>query len=184
MNPKFKELEQSCKKSIEHFRHEMGRMRTGRANTALLESLPVEYYGTMTPLQQLGLINAPEPRLLTVQVYDTSAVESVDKAIRGSNLGLNPSREGNVLRVPVPTLTEERRKDLVKTLHKMAEEAKVAIRNHRRDVIEVEKKAKKDGKISEDELRRETDEVQKITDKFTSEVDQALTAKEKEMMEV
>ena len=159
-------------------------MRSGRASTALLEGLHVDYYGTSVPLMQLGMVNAPEPRLLTVQIYDRGAVDAVEKAIQSSELGLNPSRDGNLLRIVIPSLTEERRKDLIKKLHKMGEEAKVAIRNHRRDQIDFLKKQEKDKAISEDDLRKASEDVQKVTDKYTSEIDHVLAAKEKEMMEV
>lgn len=178
------ELEGKCDSTIEHFSNELDRIRSGRATTGLLEGVQVDYYGAATPLVQLGLISAPEPRLLTIQVYDAGAIESVEKAIQLADLGLNPSRDGNLIRVPVPALTEERRKDLVKKLHKTAEEAKVAIRNHRREGIDELKKDQKSGSISEDDLHRGQDAIQKVTDKHTSRVDELLQAKEKEMMEV
>jgi ribosome recycling factor len=184
MSDDFQELKMECQSSIDHLKRELSRMRTGRANTALLESLSVDYYGSAVPLQQLGLINAPEPRMITIQVYDSSAMESIEKAIMQSDLGLNPARDGNLIRVHIPTLTEERRKELVKSLHKIAEETKVGIRNHRRDAIDVLKTGVKDKEISEDDLHRGQDEIQKITDRFTKEVDSLLAEKEKEMMEV
>ena len=180
----YTELESSCEDTIEYLRTELSRMRTGRAHTGLLETISVDYYGAQTPLQQLGLISAPEARMLTVQVYDASAVDSVEKAIQQSELQLNPSRDGNLLRIPIPALTEERRKDLVKGLHKSAEEGKVAIRNHRRDAIDKAKKMEKEKEISEDDLSRSKDEIQKITDKYVKMVDELLAEKEKEMMEV
>lgn len=177
-------LKDQCEESIKHFKLELSRMRTGRAQGSLLEGIMVDYYGSPTPLLQLGLINAPEPRMLTVQVYDQSAVESVEKAIRQADLGLNPSRDGGVVRVIIPSLTEERRKELVKKLHKTAEEAKIAIRNHRRDQIDSLKKQEKDKKLSSDDLRRGQDEVQKLTDKYTADIDVLLHGKEKEITEV
>lgn len=184
MAGKFVELEQKCKKSLEHFKKDLQRLRTGRATTSLLEGISADYYGSSTPLMQLGMINAPEPRLLTVQVYDASAVEAIEKAILQADLGLNPMREGSLLRIPVPALTEERRKDLVKKLHKMVEEAKVTIRNHRRESIDVLKKQEKDKTASVDDVRRGSDEIQKITDKTIADLDQAVAVKEKEIMDV
>ncbi|MCB0331971.1 MAG: ribosome recycling factor [Bdellovibrionales bacterium] len=178
------ELESKCKHTIEYLHVELSRMRTGRANTSLLESLMVDYYGSKVPLQQLGLISAPEPRMLTVQIYDGSAIDSVEKSIQQSELQLNPSRDGNLLRIPIPALTEERRKELVKTLHKSAEEGRIAIRNHRREAIDGLKKAEKDKEISEDVLSRGKDEIQKVTDTYIAQVDKLLAEKEKEMMEV
>ncbi len=178
------ELESKCKDTIEYLNVELSRMRTGRANTALVESLMVDYYGSHVPLQQLGLISAPEARMLTVQVYDAGALDSVEKAIQQSDLQLNPSRDGNLIRIPIPALTEERRKELVKTLHKSAEEGKIAIRNHRREAIDALKKAEKAKEISEDDLSRGKDEIQKVTDTYVAQVDVLLAEKEKEMMEV
>jgi len=177
-------LQENCKSTIEYLVIELGKMRGGRASASILETVTVDYYGSSVPLKQLGLINAPEPRLLTVQVFDQGAVESVEKAIQTSDLGLNPSRDGNLIRINIPALTEERRKDLVKSLNKSAEEAKVAIRNHRREAIDELKKEEKDKSISEDDLNRGKDEVQKVTDNFIAQVDQLLQEKEKEMMEV
>lgn len=184
MAGEYAELEKDCKAAIEHAKKELGRLRTGRASTSLLEGIMIEYYGAQVPLIQLGMINSPEPRMLTVQVYDTGAVEAVEKAIRGADLGLNPARDGNLIRVPLPSLTEERRKELAKKLSKLAEETKVGIRNHRRDTIDVLKKKEKAKEMSSDELKRALDEVQKITDRYISEVDVITSAKEKEIMEV
>lgn len=173
-----------CEQTAKHFRTELTHLRTGRASTALLETIHVDYYGTSVPLQSLGLIGAPEPRLLTVQVYDKGAVEAVEKAIQSSDLGLNPARDGNLLRIPIPALTEDRRKEMIKKIHRMAEESKVSVRNHRRDQIEHLKKAEKNKELSEDLLKKAQEEVQKITDKYIAEIDQILAAKEKEVMEV
>ena len=180
----FKKFQQECEQTIQHFKKELGRLRTGRASSALLEGIMVDYYGSPTPLIQLGLINTPEPRLITVQVYDHSAVEAVDKAIQQSELGLNPSRDGNLVRVSIPALTEDRRKELVKKIHKMGEENKVSLRNHRRDHIDALKKGEKDKSVSEDEVRKGQEEIQKIIDKATKQLDEMVVAKEKEMMEV
>lgn len=178
------EFESKCKKAIEHFKKELSKVRTGRASPGLVEGLHVDYYGTSVPIQQLGMINTPEPRLITIQVYDASAAESIDKTIRQADLGLSPARDGNMIRIQVPALTEERRKEIVKRLHKMGEEGKVGIRNHRRESIDAVKKAQKDGKATEDESRKAQDEIQKITDKYVAEVDTHLSSKEKEVMEV
>ncbi len=184
MSAQFQNLKAECEKTVQHFKRDLGRLRTGRANSSLLEGVMVDYYGTQTPLIQLGMINAPEPRLITVQVYDRGAVEAVEKAIQQADLGLNPSRDGSLIRIAIPSLTEDRRKELIKKLHKMAEDTKVSLRNHRRDELDALKKQEKDKQISSDDLRRSTEEVQKIIDKHSSEVDQILSAKEKEMMEV
>lgn len=179
-----KELEDGCQAGIDHLKRELSRLRTGRASSGLLESLNVDYYGSPVPLQQLGLIHVPEPRMLTIQVYDQGAVESIEKAILQSDLGLNPSRDGNLIRVHIPALTEERRKELVKTVHKIGEETKISIRNHRRDAIDQMKAAVKAKEMSEDEQRRGQEEVQKITDRFIKQVETLSAEKEKEMMEV
>lgn len=184
MSGKFGDLEGKCKKTIEHYKKDLGRVRTGRASTSLLEGIQVDYYGSMVPIIQVGMINAPEPRLITVQVYDNKAVEAVEKAIQQSELGLNPARDGNIIRIAIPALTEDRRKELIKKLHKMAEETKVALRNHRRDSIDLLKKQEKGKEISADDLRRGQDEIQKITDKHIAEIDTLLAGKEKELMEV
>lgn len=178
-----KELEAQCKASVEHFRKELQKTRTGRAQSGLLDTIHVDYYGSSVPLIQLGLINTPEPRVITVQVYDAAAVEAVDKAIRQANIGLNPQREGALLRMMIPALTEERRKEIVKGLHKMAEESRVGIRSHRRESIDILKKREKAKEISEDDVRRQQDEIQKVTDKFIAEIDVLLAAKEKELVD-
>lgn len=184
MNGVLTELKDKCTETIDYLKIELSRIRSGRANTGLLESVHVDYYGSSVPLQQLGLISAPEARLLTIQVYDAQALDSIEKAIQQADLGLNASRDGTLIRVPVPALTEERRKELVKKLHKIAEEGKIAVRNHRRDAIDTLKKLEKDKTLSEDDLARGKDEVQKVTDTFTQEVDKLLAEKEKDMMEV
>lgn len=178
-----KELEAQGKATVEHFKKELQKARTGRAQAGLLDGIHVEYYGSSVPLMQLGLINTPEPRVITVQVYDAAAVEAVDKAIRQANIGLNPQREGSMLRMNVPALTAERRKEIIKSLHKLAEESRVGIRSHRRDAIDGIKKREKAKEVSEDEARRLQDEIQKVTDKQIGEVDTLLAAKEKELLE-
>lgn len=184
MTTPFAQFEDSCKKTIDHFKKELGRMRTGRANGSVLEGLSVEYYGSQVPLLQLGMINTPEPRLITIQVYDGGAVEAIEKAIQVADLGLNPSREGNLIRLPIPALTEERRKDLIKKLHKNGEENKIVLRNHRRETLDILKKQEKDKELSADDLRRGQEQVQKIVDKYIAEIDTLLAGKEKEMMEI
>lgn len=175
------EFEQKCKKAIDHLKDQLKKLRTGRASPSLLENIHVDYYGSSVPLIQLGLINSPEPRMLTVQVFDAGAVDAIDKAIRTSELSLSPQREGNLLRVSIPALNEERRKEMGKKLGKMAEETKVSIRNLRREAIDVVKKQKD---VSEDAIRKTEAEIQKITDKYVAEVDVVTAAKEKEIMEV
>ena len=173
-----------CSKTLEHFKGELKRLRSGRAAPSILEGLQVDYYGSQVSLQQLGLVAAPEPRMLTIQVYDQGAVEAIEKAIQQSDLGLNPSRDGSLIRVVIPSLNEERRKELIKKVSKMSEETRVAMRNLRRDEIEVIKKKTKAKEISEDDGRRAQEEIQKILDKYIADVDASANAKEKELLEV
>ncbi len=184
MKGESKELEQRCKKTADHFKVELGKVRTGRASSGLIEEIKADYYGSMTPIKQLGNITVPEPRCLYVTVYDAAAVEPIDKAIRQADLGLNPARDGNALRILVPTLTEERRKSLQKKVDEMAEEVKVSIRNQRRDSVEKVKKAEKDKLIGQDESRKIQEEVQKVVDKVIADVDVIAGSKKKEIMEV
>lgn len=170
--------------AIEHFKKEMAGMRTGRASVALIDGIRVDYYGTPTPLKQVANLSVPEPRLITVQPWEPSLIKEIEKAITAAGLGLNPANDGKLIRLPIPPLTEERRKELGKVCKKHAEEAKVALRNIRRDSNEELKKLQKDGKMSEDELRRSEAETQKLTDQYVQKVDQILVAKEKEIMEV
>lgn len=181
---KFDNYKANCAKALDHFKKELGRLRSGRATPQLLETVQVDYYGSRCSLQQLGMIAAPEPRMLTIQVYDASAVEAIEKAIHQSELGLNPSREGSLIRIVIPALNEERRKDLIKKVGKMAEETKVSLRNLRRDEVEAVKKSLKSKEISEDDSRRSQDEIQKILDRVIADVDVAAGAKEKELLEV
>ena len=159
-------------------------LRAGRASTGMLEPIMVDAYGSKMPMNQVGNISAPEPRLLTVSVWDVGMTSSVEKAIRESDLGLNPSTEGNLIRVPIPDLSEERRKDMVKVAGRYAEACRVAIRNIRRDGIETSRKAEKDGLISEDDRHTQENQVQKLTDEFVKKVDDALSHKEKEITQV
>jgi ribosome recycling factor len=170
--------------AVAMLKHELGGLRTGRASPSLLEPVQVEAYGSHMPLNQVATVSVPEPRLLSVQVWDKSLVHAVEKAIVNSNLGLSPATEGQVLRLRIPELNEERRKELVKVAHKYAEAARVAVRHVRRDGLDVLKKLQKDGKISEDDQTRLGQEVQKATDQTIAEVDQMLATKEKEILTV
>ncbi|TAE81819.1 MAG: ribosome recycling factor [Alphaproteobacteria bacterium] len=164
--------------------HEFGGLRTGRASTNLLDSVVVEAYGSRMPISQVGTVNVPESRLLTVQVWDNSMVKAVEKAIANAGLGVNPSVDGQTIRVPLPALTEERRKELVKLAGKYAEHGRIAVRNVRRDGMDEIKKAEKDSKISEDEQRKLSDELQKMTDDYVKKIDSMLEQKEKDIMQV
>lgn len=179
-----KNAEERMQNGITSFKKELATLRAGRANASLLDKIQVDYYGAPTPVNQLAGITVPEARMLLIQPYDKSSVGDIEKAILKSDLGLTPSNDGNVIRLTIPALTEERRKDLVKLVKKYAEESKVVIRNIRRDANDDLKKKEKDGDITEDELRRGNDDVQKLTDKFVAEVDNIATDKEKEIMAV
>jgi ribosome recycling factor len=171
-------------KALEDFRHDLATVRTGRASASLLDHIKVEYYGTPTPLNQVATLGVPEPSMLTVQPWDPSLLSLIDKAIRSSDLGLNPVNDGKVLRVPIPPLTEERRKELVKHLHKVLENHRTAIRNIRRDSNEELKRLLKDKRISEDEEKRALEDVQKLTDEFIGKLDSQGVSKEREIMEM
>lgn len=170
--------------ALEALRKELAGLRTGRASANLLDPVMVEAYGSTLPLNQVGTVSAPEARLITVTVWDKGMVKSVDRGIREAGLGLNPQTEGNLIRIPLPEMTEDRRKELVKVAHKYAEQTKVAVRNVRRDGMEKLKKAEKDGDISQDEHRRMSDEIQAMTDKHIAKIDETLQAKEKEIRQV
>lgn len=178
------QLEQKMDATIEALKFEFGTIRAGRANAAMLDKVRVDYYGTLTPINQMAAISVPEPRTLMITPWDKSSMHEIEKAIANSDVGLTPSNDGSVIRLSVPALTEERRKELAKRVHKVAEEFKVRLRNERRDANDALKKMEKDGELTEDELKKAQDEVQKITDKFIKEVDQVATAKEKDIMEV
>jgi ribosome recycling factor len=171
-------------KALTDFQHEMASIRTGRASVSIFDNIRVDYYGTPTPLNQVANLHVPEPSLITLQPWDVSQIGSIEKAIRSSDLGLNPANDGKLIRVPIPALTEERRKDIVKRLHHIAEDHRVALRNIRRDANEHIKKLMKDKAISEDEERRALDDVQKMTDGNIVKVDQMSKTKEKEIMEI
>jgi ribosome recycling factor len=171
-------------KSIEATAHELNTIRTGRASAALLDRIAVDYYGQATPLRQLATINVPEPRLLTVQPFDPSSVKAIERAIQESDLGLTPSNDGKIIRLPIPQLTEERRKELVKVVKHLAEEGRVAVRNVRRDVMHDLKELVKDGEVGDDEEHRAEDRAQKVTDEHVKRIDDLLEHKEEEIMEV
>lgn len=179
-----KDSEERMKKGIEALRKEYGSIRAGRANPSMLEKVMVDYYGTPTPVNQLANISVPEPRSLVLQPWDRSTLPAIEKAILKSDLGLNPSSDGNVVRLLIPTLTAEKRTELVKSLKKKAEDARVAVRNVRRDANDHLKKLEKEHKASEDEVKRAQEDLQKSTDKFIKEIDHVLGLKEQEIMEV
>ncbi len=180
----FEDLNERMGKSIEALKREYSRLRTGRASSSLLDGIRVSYYDTPTPLNQMASIAVPEPRLIVIQPWDKTALGEIEKAILKSELGLTPMNDGKVIRIAIPPLTEERRKELVKVARKMAEDNKVAIRNIRRDANDMLKDLKKEKEITEDNLFRSQEEVQKITDEFISQVDQFCTEKEKEILEI
>ena len=178
------ELKRRMQGALQVLKQELGGLRTGRASTSLVDPIQVDAYGTHMPLNQLATVSVPEPRLLTVQVWDKSMLHAVEKAIIAANLGLSPSSEGQLIRLRIPELNQERRKELVKVAHKYAETARIAVRHVRRDGLDALKKLEKDGKISEDDHKRQADQVQKATDQAITDVDHALTTKEKEIMTV
>ena len=171
-------------RSIEAFRKELGKVRTGRASFSLLDGVKVDYYGTPTPLQQVGTLSVPESRMITVTPWDTKMIGPIEKAIQGSGLGLNPSSDGKMVRIPIPPLTEERRKELAKVVRKMAEDARVAVRNVRREAIEKLKDREKKKEISEDVVKRGQERIQKETDVHVKKIDEILKSKEQEILEV
>jgi ribosome recycling factor len=186
-NPALKEtysqLKSRMEKAVEDFRREMAATRTGRANVHMLDTVSVDYYGTQMPLNQIATVHAPEPQMITVQPFDPSAMQNIEKAIRTADLGLNPMNDGKLIRVPVPPLTEERRKDMVKHLHRILEDHRTAIRNIRRDGNDAIKKAMKDKKITEDDEKRALEEIQKLTDDEIKKMEDMSKAKEKEVLE-
>jgi len=180
----YQHTEEKMKKSLEATAHELATIRSGKATTSLLDAIRVPYYGSHVPLNQVGTVSAPEPRLLTIQPWEKTVIPEIVKAIQKSELGLNPQSDGNIIRLPIPPLTEERRKDLVRLVHKLAEEGKIALRNIRRDALEHVKKIEKEKKISEDDSKKAHKHVQEITDKFTESIDKVIAGKEKEIMEI
>ncbi len=179
-----KSMQEKMEKTIHVLKNELASIRAGRANPTLLDRIQVEYYGSMMPLNQLGNVSAPEPRILMISPWDVKSIPLIEKAIQKSDLGMNPTSDGKVIRLIVPQLTEERRKDLVKKLKKDGEESKVAVRNIRRDANDHLKKLKKDNDITEDELKKSEEDTQKTTDKYIKEVDKLVDIKEKEILEV
>jgi ribosome recycling factor len=174
----------SMQKAIEAFRHEVTMVRTGRANPSVLDGIRVEYYGSQVPLNQVATVGVPEPRLITVQPWDKTAIGPIEKAIVSSNLGIQPSNDGSLIRLPIPQLTEERRKDLVKQVRHMAEEVRVSIRNARRDANDLLKEAQKEGEVPEDDAKKGHDQSQKLTDEFVKTIEDILKEKEQEIMEL
>jgi ribosome recycling factor len=184
MNEEIELAQMEMEEAVSAFRNELARVRTGRASTALLENLHVNYYGTRTPLRQLAGLAAPEARLLVVTPYDKGAMAEIEKAIQTSDLGLNPMNDGKLIRIPIPELNEERRKDLVRHIRKTAEEFRVSIRNHRRDANDKFKQLHKDKKLTDDDFRAAEAKVQQHTTEFIEKLDKILAAKEAEIMEV
>ncbi len=180
----FKDAEERMKHAIEHLKQDLAGYRTGRANPAMVERIVVDYHGTPLQLQHLASITVPEPRQLLIQPWDQSAVSAIEKAIQRSELGVNPVSDGRTLRINLPPLTEERRKDLIKQVHRRAEEGRVAIRNIRRDLHEHLRQMQKNKQISEDELKRHEQQMEKLTHKYIEEVDKLQKAKDEELMEV
>jgi len=180
----FQDIQRRMEASINAFKHDIASLRTGRASSNLLDAIQVKAYGSEMPLNQVANVSVPEPRMISVSVWDRSMVSAVDRAIREANLGFNPIVDGTMLRIPLPELNEQRRKELVKIAHGYAENARVAIRHVRRDGMDFLKKAEKDGDISEDDHRREADRVQKLTDETISTVDSLLAGKEAEILQV
>ena len=184
LNDVIKELQANLDKGIEAFKRDLSKVRTGRANLAILDGVRVDYYGTMTPLNQVASMNVADPRLITVKPWERSLIPEIEKAIRAGQLGLNPSSDGELVRLPMPALTQERRQELVKMVKKMAEEGKVALRAARRDANEMLKGLLKDGGITEDDERTGLKRVQETTDKSVTKVDEILAKKESEILEV
>ena len=178
------QLKTRMEKALADLQHEMAAIRTGRATLSLLDHIRVDYYGTPTPLNQVANLHVPEPSLITIQPWDVSQIGPIEKSIRTSDLGLNPSNDGKVIRLPIPPLTEERRKDLVKKLHAAAEHHRVAVRNIRREGNEASKKLLKDKKITEDDDKKAHDEIQKMTDAYMGKIDVASKTKEKDILEI
>ena len=180
----FKEMKDKMDKAIDVFHRELAKLRTGRASLSILDGVRVDYYGTPTPIHQLATMSVPESRLITIQPWDASVLADIEKAIMNSDLGLTPTNDGKLIRISIPQLTEERRKDIVKVAKKVAEECKIAIRNNRRDANESIKKVEKDKAISQDDFKKAQTQIQEITDKYIAKIDDILKHKEKEIMEV
>lgn len=179
-----KDLEKKMKASLDHFRKELGRVRTGRANLGIFEDIKVDYYGVATPVNQMAKIGIPDPTLITVQPYDHSLLEGIDKAIRAAGLGLNPINDGKLLKIPVPPLDEERRREIVKGVKKMLEDEKTTLRNLRRETKDFIEELEKEKEISEDDRFKGLEDLQKVTDDYTKKTEEAAAAKEKDIMQV
>ena len=177
-------LEEKMEKTVEVFSEKLSEVRAGRANPAILNKIRIDYYGTQTPINQVAAISVPEARLIVIQPWDMSALKEIEKAILASDIGINPNNDGKVIRLAFPELNEERRKEIVKDIRKMGEEAKVSIRNTRREGIDKAKSMQKNSEITEDELKQSENEIQKMTDKYIEEIDEVLEKKEKEVMSV
>jgi ribosome recycling factor len=184
MNDLLKNVDEKMNKSFESMIHQFARTRTGRASASVLDDIKVNYYGTPTLIKQLCNINIPEPRMITIQPYDKSTLSDIEKAILAANLGITPENDGNIIRLPFPALTEDKRKDIVKQIKKIAEDCKVAVRNIRRDTNDAIKKMKKSSDITEDEEKKYLDDIQKSTDKWIEKIDETSKNKEKEILEV
>ncbi|MFO7259556.1 MAG: ribosome recycling factor [bacterium] len=182
--PSIQEARAQMERAVEAVRREFAAVRTGKATPALLETIRVEAYGSKMPINQLGTVSAPEPRLLVVQPWDKGLIGAIEKAIRNAELGLNPVNDGNVIRIPIPPLTEERRREMVRLAHKLAEEGRVAVRQVRQEANKEIKKRQQAHELSEDDARRQLDEVQKLTDQYIEKIDELLRAKEQEIMEI
>ena len=181
---KYPEIEEKMNKRVEGFNGELKTIRAGRANASVLDKVAIDYYGSMTPVAQVGSISSPEPRMLVIQPWDASVLKEIEKAILKSDIGIAPQNDGKVIRLSFPPLTEERRKELVKTVKKYSEEAKVQVRNVRRDSLEDYKTMKKNSEITEDDFKNAEKDIQNLTDKFIKEIDEITAAKEKEILEV
>ena len=182
INDIFVDIKERMAKAVDHYRQEVSTVRTGRASSNILDLIKVDYYGTMTPLTNMAHISVPEAQLIVVQPFDPTSLESIERAILGSDVGLTPNNDGNVIRLNIPALTEERRKEFIKIVHKMIEDGRVSVRNNRRDANDHLKKMEKDGKLSEDNLKRALDNVQETTDLFIKELNDLQEMKEKELM--
>ena len=177
-------LEAMMKKSLDSLKYQLTKIRTGRAQASVLDNVTVDYYGTPTPISQVGQVSTPEARLLQIQPFDKNLISDIEKSIMGANLGLTPSNDGNLIRIPFPALTEERRKEQVREIKKIAEDARIAVRNSRREQNDIVKKAEKDKSISEDDSKKYQSEIQTVTDKYIKEVDSIVSSKEQELMSV
>jgi len=179
-----KDARERMEKTLSTSTSELGKVRTGRANLAMLDTVKVDYYGSSVPLKQVANLGVPEPRMITIQPWDRNALGAIEKAIQKADIGITPNNDGHIIRLPIPPLTEERRKDMVRLVHQLAEEGRIAIRNIRRDVLDLLKKAQKNGEISEDEEYNAGIDIQELTDEYIKKIDEVIKAKEDEIMEV